>query len=221
MNSRSLPCMTKSGSAHASGSFVAPSIRRGTAWGSLTPERSIYCVFLRRSKPSSSVPRRNGRSRPARPASLLWIYRSFQRTRSTRRLLFISNSSPTFQSFVRAGLRLSRPSLAEKIWRVSRILGNISPFSDELLRHTEAQLDFILEMYAKDHPDEYRLVRTGDPGEKTPAEIAAAWESAFIGRARQEFLAPMMPSKAVLEAAKQISLATQLLKKASAGVKAS
>ena len=52
--------------------------------------------------------------------------------------------------------------LAAKLWRVSRVLGEISPFSEECLNLTEAQMDFILVMQSRDKPKELRFERRAD-----------------------------------------------------------
>lgn len=90
------------------------------------------------------------------------------------------------------------------MWRISRIL-NTSPFDPKLLDHTEAELDFILESFALDNPEEFRFVRPGETDKPTPAELHAAMESVLLGTARDSFLAQFMPSKAVLERAAQMS----------------
>ena len=99
---------------------------------------------------------------------------------------------------------------------MSRILNNCSPFSPELLQHTEPQLDFILEMYSKDHPDEYEFVRPSKPKPLPSAEILAEWERRLLKQAQEAFWANLLPSQAVLQRASQIAGAGALLNKAAA-----
>lgn len=81
--------------------------------------------------------------------------------------------------------------MADKLWRVSQVLG-VSPFSDDLLNHNEAQLDFILQMFVKDNPKEWRITRHGMVG---TSETEAAWANVVTSPGMmQEF----MPSEAVL-----------------------
>ncbi len=72
------------------------------------------------------------------------------------------------------------------MWRVSAILG-VSPFSDDVLNLSIAQMDFILENYAKDHPNEFTFKR---PGKEEPNQVAAnvGWHDRLRGAALQEFL---------------------------------
>lgn len=102
--------------------------------------------------------------------------------------------------------------LAKKLWMVSRVL-NTSPFSPDLLNHTEAQLDFILEMHAADNPDDFRFVR---PGMVTPLpspEAKAEWERRLIGTAHDRYMHKRMPSAAALAAATKLAQAGRNLKK--------
>ena len=69
------------------------------------------------------------------------------------------------------------------------------------MNHNEAQIDFILESYAKDNPEEFTFVRSGEEKPLSDAEYKAAMESVLIGSARDQFLKSIMPSKAVLERA--------------------
>lgn len=93
------------------------------------------------------------------------------------------------------------------MWKVSRVLNNISPFADELLQHSEAQLDFILEMYAKDNPEEVTFVRADKPTPLTATESMAEWECRLLGKAKQDFWGMFMPSAAVLQKAAQMTQA--------------
>lgn len=55
----------------------------------------------------------------------------------------------------------------------------------------EAQLDFCLEMYALDHPKEFRFQRPGKHVTPT-SEVRAAWDRVLEGAAR-EAREPKMP----------------------------
>lgn len=101
------------------------------------------------------------------------------------------------------GIPTTHPRL-RKLWRVSRILGNISPFNEELLRHNEAQLDFIMEMYAEDHEEEYEFVRPSKPKPLAMHERLAAMENVLLGPSRDDLLKAVMPSQAVLERARKL-----------------
>lgn len=60
----------------------------------------------------------------------------------------------------------------------SRVLGSHAaggPFGKPLVEHTPAELDFILEMGARDEPERFTFLRDGkDPRRQAP-ETAAAW----------------------------------------------
>lgn len=67
-------------------------------------------------------------------------------------------------------------------------------------------MDFILEMYALDHPEELEFVR-GGVRPLNEAETAAEWETRLLGRARDAMLEPMLPSEAVLARAASLERA--------------
>lgn len=71
---------------------------------------------------------------------------------------------------------------------MSKIL-KVSPFSPELLNHSEPQLDFIIEMYAAENPKELTATRNGVV-RGIAAEITAdvAWSDVLIGPARDEWM---------------------------------
>ena len=106
--------------------------------------------------------------------------------------------------------------LAEKLWRVSRIL-SISPFDPKLLDHTSIQIDFILEMFARDNPEDYEFVRPGKPKPLPDAEVLASWERRLLAKAHSDFLTSMLPSAAVLKRAAEIAGATAFLRQAASG----
>lgn len=88
---------------------------------------------------------------------------------------------------------------AEKLWEVSRILGNRSPFDPYILEHTEAQLDFILEMYAKDNPRTRRFVRPGRIEDGTrEVMVTKGWADVLTGAALARFMRKRLPSEAVM-----------------------
>lgn len=49
-----------------------------------------------------------------------------------------------------------------KLWRVSQVLGDSNPFSEQILALTEPQMDFILTMRAQDRPTELKFERRRD-----------------------------------------------------------
>lgn len=100
--------------------------------------------------------------------------------------------------------------LARKLWRVARIL-NKSPFDRDLLDHTVPQLDFILAMEAEDHPDQWKFERGGVA--LASIELRALWENVITAPGKVK-LAPIMPSQAVLERAREIAEAANILKRA-------
>lgn len=61
-----------------------------------------------------------------------------------------------------------------------------------MLAMNEAELDFCLEMYALDHPKEFKFERPGQVT-ATDSEIRAAWDQVLDGAAR-EARQPKMPS---------------------------
>lgn len=109
------------------------------------------------------------------------------------------------------GLPTTTPT-AKKLWQVSQLL-KCSPFDPTLLEHTEAQLDFILEMYATDHPDEYTFVRQGDVPALSDPERRAAWDRVLTGSAKTRLL-PRMPLAAMKAYEAALSKAIRTLKNA-------
>lgn len=69
-----------------------------------------------------------------------------------------------------------------------------------MLDHNEAQLDFILEMYSIDHPDQLKFER---PGKKEPGlkevEEKVGWANVLIGKALEAYMNKHMPSQGVLD----------------------
>lgn len=66
-----------------------------------------------------------------------------------------------------------------KLWRVSRILNNCSPFDASLLDLTEAQLDFIILQEAEEHPGTLVITRGGQQAGLPPVRAWAAKERAW------------------------------------------
>lgn len=97
------------------------------------------------------------------------------------------------------------------------MLGNKSPFSDEVLRHTEAQMDFVLRMYSTDNPDEFQITRPGEIKELTAAERAAAWENRLLGPAHDTYLRAMLPPEAVMKRIEAMTQASNVLHRAAKG----
>lgn len=84
----------------------------------------------------------------------------------------------------------------KKLWQASQILGSKSPF--DLLDHTQAELDFILEKYADENPKAARFTRLGKTQPLSRAELDAAWDKVLVGRAHREMMGARMPSEAVM-----------------------
>jgi hypothetical protein len=89
---------------------------------------------------------------------------------------------------VQSGIPTQTP-LAQKLWQVSRLLGDRSPFDPYILEHNEAQLDFILEMYALENPRRARFIRPGQVTEGLKrSQSQARWVDVLRGPALQEWL---------------------------------
>jgi hypothetical protein len=107
--------------------------------------------------------------------------------------------------FVKAGLPVDS-ALLLKLYQFGKVLKHVrSPFSDDPLAHTEAQMDWLMEMFASEHPEEYEFVRPNRIKPLSAHEKAAKWDVVLQGRAKMDFLKPMMPSEAVLRRAREIA----------------
>lgn len=96
-----------------------------------------------------------------------------------------------------AGYETATPR-AEKLWRVSRILGERSPFDPYILGHNEAQIDFVLEMYAKENKG-VKFVRPGKTDDSENEVLTSrSWANRLMGPALARFMEKKMPSKDVL-----------------------
>jgi hypothetical protein len=80
-----------------------------------------------------------------------------------------------------------------------------------VLNHTEAQLDFILESYAIDNPDDFKFIRSGEEEALPDHMQKAALESVLVGRAHADFMKSFMPPKIVFEKAAQLRGAHAIL----------
>lgn len=80
----------------------------------------------------------------------------------------------------------------------------MSPFDPELLNHTEAQLDFILEKYATEDPRRGTFTRHGKPKPVPQSRIDAAWSKVLVGKANHAMMAGKLPSDAVLKALREM-----------------
>jgi hypothetical protein len=80
--------------------------------------------------------------------------------------------------------------LAAKLWTVAKIQGHKNPFGKPIDQYNVAELDFILEMEARDNPDAYRFRRNGIPtdGSHLP-EVKAAWMNVLRGNAQKTLTA--------------------------------
>ena len=84
-----------------------------------------------------------------------------------------------------------------------------------LEQYTEAELDFVLEMYAQDNPDQYSFMRGQDKQLSAP-EQKAAWERAFSGKAKVDFM-PKIPLAAIMKRAHDLREAVSRLRQSSRG----
>jgi len=84
--------------------------------------------------------------------------------------------------------------LGTKLWLAGKAVG-LSPFDEGLLNLPQHQLDWILAMYAKDHPKDYKMVRVGADGNPLEAidpqrekiRNMVAWSNVLMGEALQSF----------------------------------
>jgi hypothetical protein len=79
-------------------------------------------------------------------------------------------------------------ALAEKLWLASKIQGHRNPFGKSLTEYTPLELDFVLEMAARDDPEHLTFVRRG-ASKPVAHEIEAAWDTFYTGPARVRYLA--------------------------------
>jgi len=98
--------------------------------------------------------------------------------------------------FVSGGLPTKGP-LAQKLWLVAKTL-HMNPFSDSLQSLTIPQLDWIVEMIAKDNPDKIRISRGSDDGmsegERASVSMAAVWNTKR-GKAKDEAISLLFSSE--------------------------
>lgn len=97
----------------------------------------------------------------------------------------------------------------------SRILGSHAaggPFGKPLTQHTPAELDFILEMGARDEPERFTFLRNGVDPRRVASEAAAAWASVAIDNADRLKVAGLSEAQARLNAYKAKMGAAQTMK---------
>lgn len=75
---------------------------------------------------------------------------------------------------------------------MSQIL-KASPFSDDVLSLSMARIDWILQMYQKDHPKEFSFVAAHREGDLSPEENNVAWADRLSGAALKRFLGRWTP----------------------------
>jgi hypothetical protein len=105
------------------------------------------------------------------------------------------------RNFAANGVRVDR--LAQKLWLAAKIQGHRNPFGKPLVEYNVAQLDFILEMAARDEPERYSFVRANAAASETVSpQTMAAWTDVLIGRLSTGFLDTL----GITEANKAIAL---------------
>ena len=80
-------------------------------------------------------------------------------------------------------------------------------------------MDFILESYAADNPEDFKVIKPGQEEPLADHEQKAAMEGVLIGRARDDFLKTFMPPKVVFENAAKMAQAHATLLQAVKGQK--
>jgi len=90
-----------------------------------------------------------------------------------------------WKSFEHKGIETDS-ELAKRLWRVSQIL-KVSPFHPSVLELNTAQINFILRMYSKDHPDEFKIIDSDIAEGKGPTQVWANWSNIFCGDRAKEF----------------------------------
>lgn len=79
----------------------------------------------------------------------------------------------------------------------------MSPFDPILLNHNEAQLDFILIMYVRDHPR--GPLQIDRPGAPAPSNPETRWADVLSGADYDRYMAKQMPPEAVLQRLRAMS----------------
>lgn len=88
----------------------------------------------------------------------------------------------------------------------SRILGSHTaggPFGKPLTDHTPAELDFILEMGARDEPERFTFLRGGKDARMHDAEAKAAWLDTAIDNGQRLRMAGLAEQQANLNRYRQ------------------
>lgn len=75
----------------------------------------------------------------------------------------------------------------------------MSPFDPVLLDHNQAQIDFILEMYQREHPKEFTFTRAGAETPKTAVVAQTRWADVLTGDSLRDYMRERMPNARVLE----------------------
>jgi hypothetical protein len=93
-----------------------------------------------------------------------------------------------------------------KLWVASRILGSHAaggPFGKPLLDHTPDEIDFILEMGARDEPERFTFMRGGKDARVEAAKAKAAWLDTTIDNSQKLKMAGLAEQQAKLNQYKQ------------------
>jgi hypothetical protein len=69
------------------------------------------------------------------------------------------------------------------MWRLACLMST-TPWDDRILNLNPAQMDYMVAMYAKDHPDDVKLI---DLNDVHPIDIYKEWETKLSGEAKTEF----------------------------------
>lgn len=67
------------------------------------------------------------------------------------------------------------------------------PFDKKLKKLNEIQLDFILEMYAEDHPDEFKFTKPGQLENVAESDMKASWSHVLKGKALMQYNTKLVP----------------------------
>lgn len=76
--------------------------------------------------------------------------------------------------------------MAQKLWMASVIQGHRNPFGKALTEYSVPELDFVLEMAARDEPERYIFKRAG--AGQPLSKALASWHDVFAGELRQWYM---------------------------------
>lgn len=111
---------------------------------------------------------------------------------------------PNTPDFSRAGLPTT-VALALKLWQAAKIQGHKNPFGKPLPEYTVAELDFVLEMEARDNPKEFVFVRDGESSDGSHVtEAKAAWVGVLRGKSLAKRLSGIPFSKVAAYHARRV-----------------